>query len=143
MDVILGGLTGSSPLSKILSGKNSAILLVLAPVLLAYLGKKDKKGKSGLDNLVEMFGENGLGDIVGSWIGTGPNKPITKTKVKKAGKKKLIPDLAKESGLSEDQVATGLTDLLPTVVNELSPKGSAPQGSGLDSAISMLSGLLK
>jgi uncharacterized protein YidB (DUF937 family) len=142
MDILLGGLAGNSPLGKLLSGKNAPIFLALLPALLGLLGGKNAQGQSGLHNLVGTFQAGGLGDIVNSWVGGGPNKKITPTQVKKSLGEELLGSLASQSGLPLGDVTKGLSQLLPVVVNELTPKAQVPAASALEEALQGLSGLL-
>jgi uncharacterized protein YidB (DUF937 family) len=142
MDILLGGLAGNNPLVKLLTGKNSAIFLALLPALLGLLGTKDSKGKSGLDKLMGLLGSGGLGDVAQSWVSTGPNKKITATQVKKSLGPDILGDLAAQSGLPLGQVTKGLSQLLPVVVNELTPKAEVPHATALESAIAGLAGLM-
>jgi len=137
--VLLGGDSGG--LMKLLSGKNSALMLTLLPLVLGMLGSKSGS-QSGLEDVIGSLTSGGLGDIVNSWVGKGPNKSITKGQVKKHVGKKALDQLSQQSGLSTDQVASGLSTLLPVLVNHLTPQGQVPGPSALDSALQGLSGLL-
>jgi uncharacterized protein YidB (DUF937 family) len=146
LDILLG--SNSGPLGKLLSGKNSAIILALLPVVLGLLGSSGggvlggSKGKSGLDGLLGTLTSGGLGDVVGSWVGGGPNKRITPAQVKKHLGPETVKTIAGQSGLSVNDTAKGLAALLPVVVNELTPKAQVPHPSTLDDALQGLSGLL-
>ena len=47
----------------------------LIQAVTGMLGNNSQLG--GLGGLVEKFQQAGLGDVVGSWIGTGQNQPIS------------------------------------------------------------------
>ncbi len=143
-----GAGSGGGGLSDLLTGKNSAIILALLPVLLQLLGSRSSaglaglSGGSGLEGILGCLTGGGLGDVVGSWVGGGPNKSITPAQVKKGVPKQTIDHLAQQSGLSAGDVTKGLSQLLPVLVNEVTPKAKVPTGSSLDQALSGLAGLL-
>jgi uncharacterized protein YidB (DUF937 family) len=150
MDILLGASSG--PLGKLLSSKYAPLILALLPVLLQLFssqqsgkeksGKSGKGGESGLESILGSLTSNGLGDIVGSWIGGGPNKKITPTQVKKGLGPDRVKAIADQAGLSVGDASKGMAMLLPILVNELTPKAEVPHPSALDVALQGLSGLL-
>ena len=97
----------------------------------------------GLDALVKGFQQQGLGQIVASWISTGPNLPVSGQQVQQALGAGRIGELAKASGLDAGAVATHLTTLLPALVDKLTPSGAVPQGAALEQGLGVLKGLFK
>jgi uncharacterized protein YidB (DUF937 family) len=85
----------------------------------------------GLPGLLEMFKNKGLGDIVQSWISTGPNKTISASQVKKGLGEDLLEQLASSAGLSKGAASSQLAKYLPYIVNKLTPQGEVPQGGNL------------
>jgi uncharacterized protein YidB (DUF937 family) len=150
MDILLGASSG--PLGKLLSSKYAPLILALLPVLLQLFssqqsgkeksGKSGKGGESGLESILGSLTSNGLGDVVGSWIGGGPNKKITPTQVKKGLGPDRVKAIADQAGLSVGDASKGMAMLLPILVNELTPKAEVPHPSALDVALQGLSGLL-
>jgi uncharacterized protein YidB (DUF937 family) len=140
MDILLGASSG--PLGKLLSGKNGPLIMALLPVLVGLLGTRNDKGQTGLESLVDSLTKNGLGDVVGSWVGGGPNKRITPAQVKKGLGAEPVAAVAKQAGLSVGDASKGMAALLPILVNHLTPKAEVPQASALDVALQGLSGLL-
>jgi len=86
----------------------------------------------GLNDLIAKFKNKGLGDLISSWVGTGANKPVTKEQVRHALGDEHIGALAKETGLSEDQVLQHLQEHLPTAVDAVTPTGSVPTADELE-----------
>jgi uncharacterized protein YidB (DUF937 family) len=151
MDILLG--SSSGPLGKLLSSKYAPLILALLPVVLQLLssqqsgkeqpaGKSGQSGQSGLESILGSLTSGGLGDIVGSWIGGGPNKKITPSQVKKGLGPAKVKAIADQAGLSVKDASKGLSMLLPVLVNELTPKAEIPHPSALDIALEGLSGLL-
>ena len=91
----------------------------------------------GLHGLVERFEEAGLGNVINSWIGSGSNVPITPTQMHQALDAGQLRQIAEETGLSEDDAATRLSEILPGLVDKLTPAGHIPQ-SGLGNMSTLL-----
>ena len=94
----------------------------------------------GLQQLVASFQQKGLGDIIGSWVSTGSNLPISADQVKQALGPEKLGQLAQQTGLDTGTLAGQLSNLLPGLVDKLTPDGNVPQGDALQEN---LGGLLK
>jgi len=79
----------------------------------------------GVSGLEQQFQQKGLGGVISGWISNGPNPPISGEQVVQALGKDKITAIAAKAGLSEDQVAEGISKLLPIVVDHLTPNGTA------------------
>lgn len=78
----------------------------------------------GLGGLTGMLSQLGLGDQVNSWVGTGENQPISADDIHSTlGSNGTLTELAKSAGVSESEAAGGLAQLLPELVNKLTPNG--------------------
>lgn len=97
-----------------------------------------KNHPGGIAGLVQSFQSNGMGSIISSWIGTGQNLPVTGDQVESALGSDKIASLAAKAGISPDQAKSALSQILPQVVDKLSPNGQIPQGGLLESAMGML-----
>src|SRR5262245_39344331 len=74
---------------------------------------------TGLTGLVEQFSRAGLGDVIASWISTGPNLPLSADQVVRVIGQPQLRNMAARTGLSSDQVAQQLSELLPALVDSL------------------------
>jgi uncharacterized protein YidB (DUF937 family) len=81
----------------------------------------------GLNGLLEMFKSKGLGDIVQSWIGTGPNKKISAGQMKKGLGGDVLDQIAAAVGLSKGAASAQLAKHLPKIIDKLTPQGKIPQ----------------
>lgn len=85
----------------------------------------------GLSGIRDLFQKAGLGEKVASWIGTGENQPVSADQIKQAlGDSGHLGQLAQAAGVSEHEAAQHLTELLPEIVNKLTPQVSIPAGGG-------------
>jgi uncharacterized protein YidB (DUF937 family) len=93
----------------------------------------------GLQGLVQMFHDKGLGGLVSSWVGTGQNLPISADQVHQALGSDRVKELAAAAGISPDVVNSALSQILPGLVDKLTPNGQVPDhGSLMDMASSLL-----
>ena len=85
-------------------------------------------GSGGISGLLKGFQDSGLGDKADSWVSTGPNKAVSGDEVETALGKERVAELAKKSGVSQDEAKGGLASMLPVFVNKLTPDGKLPAG---------------
>jgi uncharacterized protein YidB (DUF937 family) len=85
----------------------------------------------GIGGLVEKFQKSGLGEAAASWVGTGENQPVSADQVVAALGQDQVSDLAKQAGIPEEKGAEVLSQVLPSVVNELTPDGKVPEANHL------------
>ncbi len=80
----------------------------------------------GLGELVDQFTKSGAGKTAESWIGKGPNEPITDSQMEKTLGADLIDSLVKQTGLSREELLSRLSKTLPEAVDKLTPDGRVP-----------------
>jgi uncharacterized protein YidB (DUF937 family) len=85
----------------------------------------------GLPGLMQSFHEKGLGGLAASWVGTGQNLPISADQLQHVLGSDQVKQLAAKAGISPDAAGAALTQLLPGLVDRLTPNGQMPQHSNL------------
>lgn len=80
----------------------------------------------GLNELLKQFQQSGQGDVAKSWVGTGPNKSISPNDLAKTLRSDQIDTLMTQTGMSRDELIAGLSQVLPEVVDKLTPQGRVP-----------------
>jgi uncharacterized protein YidB (DUF937 family) len=95
-------------------------------------------GLGGLGGLVAKMQQSGLGDVVGSWVGTGQNMPVQPEQLGQALGQDTISSMAGQLGMNNNDLLGQLSQMLPQVVDKLTPQGQVPQGD----LSSILGGLL-
>jgi uncharacterized protein YidB (DUF937 family) len=133
LDSVVGNLLGGSADGN--GGGGNAQLLNL---VLGMLGDKSPHG--GLGGLVAKFQQGGLGDVIGSWVSTGQNLPVSAEQLRGALGDDMVGQFAQQLGASRGDVLGQLTQLLPQVVDRLTPQGRLPQ-DGLGSISDLLGAL--
>src|SRR5215510_11210397 len=106
LDGVLGGIVGAGMVSVV-------------------NGVLEKHG--GLQGVVGEFEKNGLGATVRSWVGTGPNQPVSPEDVHKVLGSDLLQQLSQKSGLSVQELAQKLSQVLPQAVDKMTPDGTIPK----------------
>jgi uncharacterized protein YidB (DUF937 family) len=129
---------GASSRGGLFGGTRSAgrpqLYTLLATGVLTYLASHPQ----ALHNLLGRFQSSGLGHKVDSWVGTGPNDSIHPHEVEAALGPDGLDRIAHEAGVKRDEARDGLTQVIPNVVDKLTPHGEVPPPSILQQGISFL-----
>jgi uncharacterized protein YidB (DUF937 family) len=80
----------------------------------------------GLGKLLQDFQNSGQGGAMQSWIGTGPNQPISPDDLESAVGNDTLDALAKRTGMNRDDLLAQLSQTLPGLVDKLTPNGRLP-----------------
>ncbi|MFL6657539.1 MAG: YidB family protein [Massilia sp.] len=104
------------------------------------LGMLEQSG--GLPMLLQKLQQSGLQDQVASWVGTGENHTVSGDQIKDALGDDQVSDLARQAGIAPEHAATGLAQILPQLINQLTPGGSVPSDDLVAQGISLLKGKL-
>jgi uncharacterized protein YidB (DUF937 family) len=81
----------------------------------------------GVNGIVAQLQQGGLGEAVRSWVGTGANAAVSPAQVHTALGPEMMQQLAAKTGLSTDALAQKLSEILPQVVDKLTPGGVVPK----------------
>ncbi len=99
----------------------------LAGILASLLANNGQTG--GLGGLTSAFQKNGMGDVIGSWVGSGQNMPISADALGKVLGPDILSQLgAQAGGVGHGDLLSQLSQILPGVVDKMTPEGQAPQG---------------
>jgi uncharacterized protein YidB (DUF937 family) len=121
-----GGNGGGGGLSDLLKGGLGGLLAG---------GAAGSVLSGGLGDLLNQFQQKGHGDAANSWVSNGPNKQIAPGDLANALGADQIDSLSAQSGLSRDELLSGLSKYLPEVVNHLTPDGRVPNENELSGRI--------
>jgi uncharacterized protein YidB (DUF937 family) len=80
----------------------------------------------GLSGLVNSLTNAGAGGQVNSWVGNGANQPIDPAHLGQALGPDVLSQLAARTGLTQEQLMQGLSQVLPQLVHNLTPNGRLP-----------------
>ena len=144
----LGGNQGASP--SAMPGAIPAAVPAARPgmggvaaggLLAAAMSLVQQQG--GISGLLDKFRQSGLGQHADSWVGSGPNLPVTGAQVNQALGSGALNDIAANLGIPVGQASSTMAQLLPELVNQLTPNGQVPanHSSLLADGLKMLQGL--
>lgn len=66
-----------------------------------------------------------------SWISTGQNLPISAEQIQGVLGSDQVKQIAAQVGVSPDVASSKLAELLPTMIDKLTPDGKLPEGGNL------------
>jgi uncharacterized protein YidB (DUF937 family) len=89
----------------------------------------------GLGDLLKQLQQNGHGETANSWVSPGPNKQIAPGDLASALGADQINGLMSQTGLSREDLLSGLSQQLPDVINHLTPDGRLPTDTEVASRI--------
>jgi uncharacterized protein YidB (DUF937 family) len=132
LDSVLGQVLGGAQGGVAGGGGNNAALL---QAVLGMLGNDAPGG--GLNGLIEGFQRGGLGDVMSSWISSGQNQPISPDQLGQLLRPDALSALTRQTGGQSGDVLGQLAQLLPQVIDQLTPQGQVP-ASGLGTTSDLL-----
>ena len=112
-----GGLAGGGSLGDLLKGGLGGLLAG---------GAAGSILSGGLGDLLKQFQQNGHSETANSWVSPGPNKQISPNDLAGALGADQINALTSQTGLSREELLSGLSQHLPEVINHLTPDGRLP-----------------
>ncbi|MEN9659776.1 MAG: hypothetical protein RL571_3241 [Pseudomonadota bacterium] len=97
-----------------------------------------------ISGLVEKFQNGGLTNIVQSWVGNGENLPVSVEQIQAVLGSDAVNSVAEKLGVDPSDAAAKISEYLPQLINQLTPNGDVPEGSGnlLSAGLDMLKGKL-
>jgi uncharacterized protein YidB (DUF937 family) len=122
MDAASGGQPAANA-SGAAGGLNPQMIMGIVGALMNNAG--------GLSGLLAKLQQGGLAAAAQSWVGTGANQPVSADAVGSALGPDLMGQLAQHMGGNQQQTAGTLADLLPGLIDQLTPKGQLPADNGL------------
>ncbi len=131
LDSLTGAATGGQQTTNASGGAAGGALGSLDPQMLIGIVGVLINNAGGLSGLLAKLQQGGLADAAQSWIGTGANQPVSPDALGGALGPDLMGQLAQYMGGNQQQAAGTLADLLPGLIDQLTPKGQLPADNGL------------
>ena len=129
LDDVVGAALGKSG-----SGLSSPIAMALMALLASRMSASAQSPQGslgGLGALIDRFRNNGFEDAINSWIGTGQNQAISPGQLRQALGQETVEDLSQRTGLPHGDLLSQLSNILPGVVDRLTPNGRLPSDAEL------------
>jgi uncharacterized protein YidB (DUF937 family) len=96
-----------------------------AGLLAAVMEYVNSPQVGGISGLQQMFEQKGLGGIVGSWISSGQNLPISADQLQSVLHSEALTQAAEKFGVDPGHLTSMMTQLLPHVVDKMTPGDQA------------------
>jgi uncharacterized protein YidB (DUF937 family) len=130
------GTAGASSRAGLAPGVSGGLGDLLGQVLGG--GGGGASGAGGLGGLLEQLSRAGFGEQADSWVARGPNKTISPDAMTQIFGRDGLAQISRQAGVSEDEATRGLAELLPEVVDHVTPEGSLPDGASLTNNVNEL-----
>jgi uncharacterized protein YidB (DUF937 family) len=101
------------------AGGRNAMLAMMLPLVLGWVQRN-----GGIGNVLERLRQQGQGGHVDSWVGTAGNQPMAPGAARQLLGPQELSNLSGQLGVGEDEVAHGVSEILPELVDQLSPQGA-------------------
>jgi len=103
-------------LSSVMGGSSNPMVASLLQMVNSHPG--------GVAGLIQAFHQNGMSEIVSSWVGTGQNMPISADQIQQVlGNNPMLQQFAAKAGISPQDASAKLAQYLPMIVDHLTPQG--------------------
>jgi uncharacterized protein YidB (DUF937 family) len=110
----------------------------LGDLLGSLLGGTSGGGQGGLGDLLGQLQRVGYGEQADSWVGRGQNQPLPANAIEQIFGRGGLSEIARRAGLSETDTSRGLSQLLPEVVDRVTPEGQVPEADTLLASVQAL-----
>jgi uncharacterized protein YidB (DUF937 family) len=118
---LLGGMMGRTSGRPTGRAGGAALLAVLLPLAMQWVQRN-----GGVGAVLERFRQKGYGGHADSWVSTEPNQMIDADAVHNVVGGDELSRFGQQLGASEEDVAAGFAQILPEMVDQLSPEGNIP-----------------
>jgi uncharacterized protein YidB (DUF937 family) len=81
----------------------------------------------GIRDLVDRFRQSGHGETADSWVAQGPNRGCDAAQIEAAIGSETLDTLARQTGLSREEIVTRLCRNLPDAIDKYTPEGQLPR----------------
>ena len=113
----------------------------LGDILGQVLGGGTPAGTGGgLGGLLEQMQRAGFGDHARSWVGTGQNMSIAPNAIGQIFGDSGLDEIARHANLTPQETSEGLSQLLPELVDHVTPDGQTPDFDQLVGSVDDLRG---
>jgi uncharacterized protein YidB (DUF937 family) len=96
-------------------------------------------GRGGLGDLLEQLQRSGYREQADSWVGRGQTLPLAPEALEQLFGRGGLEQIARHTGISEREASSGLSELLPEVVDHVTPEGRVPDLDSLVASVQDLS----
>jgi uncharacterized protein YidB (DUF937 family) len=118
---VLGGMLGRGGSGRRGMGGRGMLLAMLLPYAMQWVQRN-----GGVGAVLDRFRSKGLGHKAQSWVSTGANEGFGEGEIDDVIGRDELSRLAQRLGVSEQEVSQGFAEIVPEMVDQLSPEGQLP-----------------
>ncbi|WP_426148215.1 YidB family protein [Polaromonas sp. DSR2-3-2] len=138
----LGGLgrdQGQGQSGSGMGNKGGALMLLLLPLAMQWVQRN-----GGIGGVLERFRNQGYSQQAASWVSTGENEELQPQAVNELMGTEELSRMSQQLGVSQEEVSSSMAQILPEIVNQLTPQGGVPDDGDevLNRGTSMLEQLM-
>ena len=135
----LGGMAGLGQGGSGMGNKGSALMLLLLPLAMQWVQRN-----GGIGGVLERFQNKGYSQQAASWVSSGTNEELPPQAVSDVVGPEELSRLSQHLGVSQEDVSSGMAQILPEMMNQLTPQGRVPEDGDqvLNRGTSMLEQLM-
>ena len=104
-----------------MGNKGGALMLLLLPLAMQWVQRN-----GGIGGVLERFKNKGYSQQAASWVSTGANEELEPQAVSDVVGTEELSRLSQQLGVSKEEVSSGMAQILPEMVNQLTPQGGVP-----------------
>ena len=121
---MLGGRRGPMGLPATRGGGNArtALLLMLLPMAMRWV-----RNNGGVGAVLDRFRQKGYAGQTRSWVDRGDNQPLDEQAVEQVVGHEELRQMAQRLGVPEHEVAQAFAEIMPEMVDQLTPAGELPR----------------
>ena len=123
LDSVLGSLLGGA------GGNASPLQSILGSLLGGGQQQRSQpvgQQGGGLGDLINMFQQAGLGNVVNSWVGRGANQPVNPHQLQDVFGRERVDQWSQQTGIPQNDLLNQLSQYLPHAVDRMTPEGQLP-----------------
>ena len=135
---VQGQQSAANPLDSILGSLAGGNQQQTGNLLAAAMSMLQQNG--GLGGVLDMLRTSGLGAQADSWVGTGANMAVSGDQLHQVFGGSALGNIASQLGMPQGQANSAMAQILPELINQLTPNGQLPDNAGdlLSRGLSML-----
>ena len=122
-----------------MGNKGGALMLLLLPLAMQWVQRN-----GGIGGVLERFRNQGYSQQAASWVSTGENEELQPQAVNELMGTEELSRMSQQLGVSQEEVSSSMAQILPEIVNQLTPQGGVPDDGDevLNRGTSMLEQLM-
>ena len=103
-------------------GNQAALLMMLLPLAMRWVQRN-----GGMGAVLDKFKQKGFDRQTQSWVSTGANDSVDDKAVEQVVGREELRQMAERLGVPEEEVAHAFAEIMPEMVDKLTPDGQLPR----------------